>query len=51
MERKYEMMTLQDVIYKDGVSEYLKKCEYIAKQATDIYLFGSARGVQKFIVF
>lgn len=38
------MLTLQDVVYKDGVSEYLKKCEHIAKQARDIYLFGSARG-------
>ncbi|MCI9439824.1 MAG: FkbM family methyltransferase [Ruminococcus sp.] len=45
------MMTLQDVIYKDGVSEYLKKCEYIAKQATDIYLFGSARGGAKVYSF
>lgn len=38
------MLTLQDVVYKDGVSEYLKKCEHIAKQARDIYLFGSAKG-------
>lgn len=41
------MLTTNDIVFTDGVQEYLDKCKRIAEESKQIFLFGSARGGEK----